>query len=438
VNGSSKRKYVVISADTHCGASIQGYKPYLEKRYHEEFDRWAATHHDVWADIDQESDEELRVGLASFASPINWDSPKRAALVEQQGIVAEVLFPNTTPPFYPSSSISAAPPECPPADRRLYELRFAGVRAHNRWVADFARELPGRRAALAQVFISDVDDTLAEIKRAHADGCKGVLIPGDQFRSAQNVHFPRYEPVWQLLEELDMTLVRHGTAAGPPNSDENGFAASSIAVLASVGITQRTTMELILSGVFERHPSLRFVTTEVGASWAASLVKGLDAWVTESRVHGTVANMLAHEMGEKLSLLPSEYFARNCYLGTFLSADDMRARHAIGVGNIMWGSDFPHHEGTYPYTTEAMRANFAGVPESEVRMMLGETAARVYGFDLDALQVHADRCGPTVDDLNVPLTPDQFPKYPEQTLCPTFATVPYLEEYAPQAAAASA
>ena len=427
---TSRKNYVVISADAHCGASIPGYKPYLEKQYHDEFDQWAAGHRDAWADIDEDSDSERRIGVASFASEVNYDSDKRRALMEQEGIVGEVLFPNTTPPFYPAGAITAAPPEFPPRDRRLYELRFAGIRAHNRWVADFARELPGRRAALAQVFLSDVDDTLAEIRRAHADGCKGVMIPGDHFRSHQGCYFTRYEPIWQLLEELDMTLVRHGTAVSDPNSDELGYGSSSLAVLASVPITQRTMMELIFSGVFERHPGLRYVTTEVGASWAPGFVAGMDAWVSEARTPGTVSYMIGREMGEKLSLKPSEYFARNCFFGSFLSAADIRLRHAIGVDRLMWGADFPHHEGTFPYTSRALRANFAGLPEPEVRLMLGETAARVYGFDLDALQVVADKCGPTVEEVNTPLPPEEYPKYPDETLCPTFAATPmFLEEY---------
>jgi hypothetical protein len=70
----------------------------------------------------------------------------------------------------------------------------------------------------------------------------------------------------------------------------------------------------------------------------------------------------------------------------------------------MWGADYPHSETTYPYTREALRWTFAGVPAGEMRMMLGVTAARVYGFDLDVLDPIAARVGPTVDEVSVPLT----------------------------------
>jgi hypothetical protein len=135
--------------------------------------------------------------------------------------------------------------------------------------------------------------------------------------------------------------------------------------------------------------------------------------------------MFGAEAVAGLSKKPSEYFAQNCYVGTFLSDADITERHSIGIDRIMWGADYPHHEGTCPLTKKAMRHNFAGMPEHEVRQLLGENAAECYGFDLDSLQDVADRIGPTVDELNVPLEASEFPKYPAETICPTFAEDPY-------------
>ena len=73
---------------------------------------------------------------------------------------------------------------------------------------------------------------------------------------------------------------------------------------------------------------------------------------------------------------------------------DVALRHQLGVDRIMWGADYPHHEGTYPHTLTALRVNFAGLPESEVRAMTSLNAAEVYGFDLDYLQAIADRSVP--------------------------------------------
>ncbi len=115
------------------------------------------------------------------------------------------------------------------------------------------------------------------------------------------------------------------------------------------------------------------------------------------------------EMVHRLRKLPSEYFSRNCYLGSSpLRLPECQMRYQIGVDRIMWGNDFPHIEGTYPYTMEVLRFVFADVPEGEVRAMLAGNAAGVYSFDLDALQPIVDRVGPTMEEIMAPL--DEVPQ----------------------------
>ena len=125
--GATTDRYVVISADGHAGAEIHQYRDYLEHRYLEPFDEWVA--HYVVPYPDLEGPNASR----------NWDSDRRLADTERDGIVAEVLFPNTVPPFYPKTSLTARPPA---ADGAELELRWAGLRAHNRWLADFCAAAP--------------------------------------------------------------------------------------------------------------------------------------------------------------------------------------------------------------------------------------------------------------------------------------------------------
>jgi hypothetical protein len=130
--------------------------------------------------------------------------------------------------------------------------------------------------------------------------------------------------------------------------------------------------------------------------------------------------MFAEDAMTRLKRKPSEYCATNCYFGTFLSPVDIDIRHEVGTDRIMWGADFPHHEGTSPHTKRALRHNFAGLPDEEVRQMIAGNAAKCYGFDLNALQAVADRIGPTRLELETPLSAEEIPKYPGETLCPTF------------------
>jgi hypothetical protein len=92
-----------------------------------------------------------------------------------------------------------------------------------------------------------------------------------------------------------------------------------------------------------------------------------------------------------------------------MGSRDVNARYGVGVDTIMWGNDYPHHEGSFPHTKLALRLLFSEVPEGEVRQMLGTNAAEVYGFDLAGLQPLADRIGPTVDEIATPVTPDELP-----------------------------
>ncbi len=107
--------------------------------------------------------------------------------------------------------------------------------------------------------------------------------------------------------------------------------------------------------------------------------------------------------------MPSEFWATNCWLGSsFMTRGDAEVRDAVGVDRIMWGSDFPHEEGTFPHSLEALAHTFAGIAPSEVERMVGATAASVYGFDLDALRPVAERIGPARDAVFAGI--DQVPE----------------------------
>jgi predicted TIM-barrel fold metal-dependent hydrolase len=177
--------------------------------------------------------------------------------------------------------------------------------------------------------------------------------------------------------------------------------------------------QLIFSGVLERHPSLKVIFSESGSGWVPGLLKNLDAMYYSGRDAASLLGFLAPVM-TSLSLSPSEYFARNFYLGASLFLpSEARMRYEIGVDRIMWGVDYPHSEGTFPYSREAIALTFADVPSGEVQRMLGATAAKVFGFDTAALQAIADRVGPTVADVRAGA--QSVPKFPEETLSPVFS-----------------
>ncbi|MCQ0016715.1 amidohydrolase family protein [Actinomadura madurae] len=152
---------------------------------------------------------------------------------------------------------------------------------------------------------------------------------------------------------------------------------------------------LIWTGVFERFPGLRFGAQECGLWWVANMLWQMD--VAFEREHGT--KKLA-SFGAHMKRRPSEYFDANCFVGgSTAKRRELADRHQIGVRNILWGNDFPHPEGSWPHTREWLTHMFADVPEDETRVMLGEAAVEMFGFDREELMAVARRIGPLPSEL---------------------------------------
>ncbi len=395
-------RYLLISTDGHAGADLRDYRPYLASRWHDEFDAWADGYVNPWGD------------LVNPDANRNWSHERRERELDAEGIAAEVLFPNTIPPFFPSGSLLAPLPAA-----AEYEHRWAGLQAHNRWLADLCSAQPGRRAGMAQILLNDVDDAVAEIHWAREHGLfGGILLPGvaPNHPDVAGLWSDVFEPIWRTCAELDMPI-NHHSGAGLP---DYGMTAAARAVqLVEIPIfSHRGMWHLIFAGVFERHPSLKFVLTEQGTGWIPGGLASLDWFLGRMKRTGSAEAMFGGEAAARLSLTPTEYFARNCWVGaSFIRPIEVDIRHLVGVEKIMWGADYPHSEGTTPLTREALRASFANVPVDECRLMFAGNAAHVYGFDLTALAAVAERIGPTVAEVHVPLPPAE---YPADTTCGAF------------------
>ncbi|MFE9254419.1 amidohydrolase family protein [Streptomyces sp. NPDC006879] len=389
--GVDGQRYTVISADCHAGADLLDYRPYLEKRYHEDFDAWAADYVNPHEDL-----------LADTADR-NWNSALRLAELEADGIVAEVVFPNTIPPFFPSASLMAPPP-----GRAEYEQRWAGLRAHNRWLADFCGRAPGRRAGVAQILLNDVEEAVREIRRTRAAGLTGgVLLPGVPPGSGlPELYSAVYDPIWAVCADLEVPVNHHGGSASPPLGDEP--AARAVFMVETTWFSHRALWHLIFGGAFRRHPGLRLVLTEQGSGWIPGVLEMLDYYhgrlVAPAAKEVTAESRFGAGLAEAMGDGPSAVWREHCFVGaSFMRPHEVPLRDRIGLDKIMWGSDYPHDEGTAPHSREGLRIAYAGLPPAEVALMVGGNAARVYGFDLAALAPLAARHGPTHAEVSVPL-----------------------------------
>ncbi len=397
-------RYVLISADCHGGGNVLDYRPYLASRWRDDFDAWASTYQIPYPDM---------VGPEGYR---NWDSTRRLLELESEGIVAEVIFPNTVPPFFPKASLSDQPP---PANAGDLEARWAGLQAHNRWMADFCADAPGRRAGMCQILLHDLEAATSELTWAREAGLNGgVLLPGAPPGSGlPPLYDPNYyEPLWQVCEDLELPVNHHSGSAAPAVSEE---AEDKVVLLLEVTWwAHRAFTHLLVSGAFERHPGLELVLTEQGTAWLPEELARLDYFF--DRMSGASASQeleWGQAVTQRLSLKPSEYWARQCHVGSsFIRPQEVSLRHAVGVGRIMWGADYPHKEGCFPYTREHLRASFAGVDPDEVAAMVGANAAAVYGFDMELLRPIADKVGPTRREVDDPLPLASLPEDAEK--CP--------------------
>jgi predicted TIM-barrel fold metal-dependent hydrolase len=410
-NGASAERfpderYTVISADCHAGGNLTDYRPFLAEEYRREFDAWVETYEVPYED------------LKGPDGGRNWDSDRRLADMEADGIVAEVIYPNTIPPFYPKSSLTYQPPAANIGDANR---RWAGLQAHNRWLADFCGRAPGRRAGICQVNLYDIDASVKEIEWAKKAGLTGgILLPG----VPPGVGLPElydidyYGPLWEACEKHAMPVNHHGGSASPAMTD--AVESPVIFLLEITWWSHRALTHLIVSGAMERHPEMKCVFTEQGTEWVPGELMRLDYFFDRMRhAVGSQEHIWGEPVMAKLPLQPSEYWARQCYTGSsFMRAHEVPSRHKVGVDSIMWGSDYPHKEASFPYSTEALRAAFSGCERSEIEQMLGTTAADVYGFDLKKLAPIAATIGPRVSDVATPLLKGDVPKEAER--CPAF------------------
>ena len=407
--------YVVISADSHAGLPTDQYRDYLEKKYHPQFEEFLAERDAEIAKIHQlgtssedfakqwfeEHEEALRGG---------WDADKRDSELDADGVCGEVIFPDadavesrTCAPFGTGLGLSG---DHDP------ELGLAGAKAHNRWLAELCSHSPERRKGMALVPITaDLDDVLAEIKHAKDSGLGGIMIPA-MWMSQKPYHDKAYEPVWSLCEDLELPIATHSGPADKDSYDNH----LGIYVTEVVWWRARPLWFMLWSGVFDRHPNLKFGVTEAGCWWVPNLL-----WFWDRLYMGQkgAEKLGAKPFGEAVNMLPSEYFDRNCFIGASnTKRREIGFRYEIGLENMLWGNDFPHPEGTWPNTRDWLKKTYHDVPIEETRRMIGLAAAEVYNFDVDALKPLADKIGVTPESLgqtaNDPEGADLVAKWAEQ------------------------
>jgi len=292
-----------------------------------------------------------------------YDPQQHLADMRLDGVAGEVLYPSQGLFYF---RIKDTP------------LMSAIFRAYNDWLAEFCKTDPARLKGIAMVNVDDVQEGVKELERSARMGLAGAMIteyPLDQRRYDQ----PEYEPFWAAAESLGMPLSLH--TATRREGKIRGAGAKTLR-----DATSRSTKafypamsmcDMIFSGVFERHPRLMLAIVEFELSWAPSVIAAMDYTYRERHEEAF------HRF--KGNMRPSDFFHKNVVLSFQEDAVGIRLRDVIGVDNMMWGSDYPHSESTFPQSRKILAEILAGVPADEQAKIVGGTAARVYGFDAERL-----------------------------------------------------
>ena len=248
---------------------------------------------------------------------------------------------------------------------------------YNDWLAEFCKPFPKRLKGLALLNIDDVGVGVKEMERCAKMGLAGALItvypPEDRsYDSAE------YEPIWATAQDLEMPLNLHiGTNRNVRNRSFSDLDAATRPFFTNVDHWVRMSLScMIFASVFERYPKLQVGSIEMETSWAAHFLDRLDyTYVERPAREGQTWERFAGDM------LPSDYFHRNVFLGFQEDALGIRLRDIIGVDNLLWGSDYPHQESTFPRSQQILEDILADCTEEEKAKIAGGNCARIYHLD---------------------------------------------------------
>ena len=277
------------------------------------------------------------------------------------GVSGELLYPSQGLFYYKV------------ADSRLMSAIF---RTYNDWLSEFCSTNPDRLKGVAMINLDDVQEGVAELERCAKLGMAAAMIT-EYPREDRRYDSPEYEPFWAAAQDLEMPISLHTATRREGRS--RGAGATSVrdaSGRATKVFYPATSMcDIIFSGVFERYARLKLAIVEFELAWVPYLLDSMDYTYVERQEEAFYRF--------KGNVRPSDFFRNNVYLSFQEDAVGIRMRDIIGVDRLMWGSDYPHSESTFPRSREVLGEILDGVPEPEQASIVAGAAAELYAFDIE-------------------------------------------------------
>lgn len=294
---------------------------------------------------------ESPVMIERTSPPGVGDPVARVQDLDDQGVWLELLFPSRGLWLWNSTDT---------------EVVYPSMQIYNDWVNDTFMRHSERFIGTAMISLIEVDQAVSEMHRAKEMGFDAFTLPctppnGLQYNSAT------FTPVWNTAEELETPLCFHvGTGADPVV--ERGAGGAVVNYVETFHPAQRAVAHLVGSGVLERHPKLRVLFIEGGASWLASLCERMDEGYRQHEIFAR----------PKLSMMPSEFVKRQVHASFQRDRAALRTLDITGLDAVLFGTDYPHMEGTWPDTQETVRGIFEGASDEVRDAVAGGTLAKIF------------------------------------------------------------
>jgi predicted TIM-barrel fold metal-dependent hydrolase len=287
--------------------------------------------------------------------PGGYDPQARLAVMDQEGIETVFLYPSLWLWY---------------GDIQNPYVAAAACRAYNNWMADFCRVQPGRLHGAAPVPLQDPGEAAAETHRVATLGMPAVIIRPEPYNN-RRLNDPAYKPFWSAAQECNVAVVLHGGCGSHMESFSKGRYTNPFFnhMICHPFEQMAACMDIICGGVLEQFPRLRVAFFEAGAGW-------LSYWLERMDDHYEKMGRFAPWLKKQ----PSEYFRTQCFIS--LDANDgalMKSLVDLGLEDcIVWGSDYPHFDYTFPGVLQEVKDSVAEVSARAQQKIIGENAGRLY------------------------------------------------------------
>jgi predicted TIM-barrel fold metal-dependent hydrolase len=364
-------RYLMISCDCHANEPSDLWHKRLDEKFRRRLPRIEIDENGVkWVISDTlrrtRLQDSIFEGEDLARNQAGTDIGERLKDRARDGVDAELIFPNKGLFMWATQDALFAQAQC---------------KVWNDWAWETYGPYNDFMSPMATLATADIEGSIKEIERVAKLGFRGLTLPCKPVFNSQDSRDPNYnmgvyDPMWSLIEETGLPITFHiGTGRDPRAASKEGGAVMNYVAHA---LTQaiEPVAALCSSGVLERFPKIKFAAIESGIGWVPWSLQAMDE---AYRKH----HMWAYP---KLKKLPSEYFREH---GAVAFQED-RAGLALAVefglvDNFLWSNDYPHHEGSWPHSAEAIERQMGDFSEEDRAKILGLNAAKMFNFDIDLL-----------------------------------------------------